>query len=87
MNITEKKNLLDALKRTTVQVTFKKIDSDEIRVMPCTLNKDILEKVEANGSVTNINLESDHFAVWSLDKDAWRSFRLNTVVSWEVISE
>jgi len=25
------------------------------------------------------------FPVWSLDKNAWRSFRLDTVVGWEVL--
>ena len=30
--------------------------------------------------------EMEAFPVWSLDKDAWRSFRLDTVESWEVIN-
>jgi len=25
------------------------------------------------------------FPVWSLDKDAWRAFRLDTVEGWEVL--
>ena len=87
MDITEKTNLLKALQNGTVQVVFKKIDTEEIRVMPCTLNVDVLKENNAHGSVANIDPSSEHYAVWALDKNAWRSFRLDTVVSWEIISE
>ena len=53
--------------------------------MPCTLNPDILK---ANGVEMTIDLSGDnmeHFPVWSLDKEAWRSFRLSTVEGWEVL--
>ena len=43
MQINEKKSLLSALQQGTVTVTFRKIDTDEIRVMPCTLNLTVLE--------------------------------------------
>ena len=39
------------------------------------------------GSLNKMEPSSDHYAVWALDKNAWRSFRVETVVSWEVISE
>ena len=87
MDITEKTNLLKALQNGTVQVVFKKIDTEEIRVMPSTLNPDVLKENNAHGSVSNIDPSSEHYAVWALDKNAWRSFRLDTVVSWEVIGE
>ena len=38
MQIGEKTNLLEALNKGIVQVIFKKIDTGELRVMPCTLN-------------------------------------------------
>lgn len=63
-----------------VTVVFKKINSDEIRVMPCTLNTE-LSKGNAK-IVESVDHNSDHFAVWCLDKDAWRSFRSNTVIEW-----
>ena len=85
MDRNETEALLEALKKGTVTVSFTKIDTGELRDMPCTLNPKILK---ANG----INIEVDykarmneHFAVWSLDKNAWRSFRLNTVTGWEVL--
>jgi hypothetical protein len=77
--------LLTALFKGTVTVTFRKIDTDEIRVMPCTLNPELLE---ANGVTITVDYsakDQEHFAVWSLDKNAWRSFRLDTVEGWEVL--
>jgi hypothetical protein len=53
--------------------------------MPCTLNPAVLE---ANGVVNKVNVEStdtESFPVWSLDKNAWRAFRLDTVEGWEVL--
>ncbi len=85
MNATERKALLEALKKGTVTVTFRKIDTGELRVMPCTLNPAVLE---ANNVKTTINYEPhdmEAFPVWSLDKDAWRAFRLDTVEGWEVL--
>jgi len=82
MNSNEKSNLLLALQQGIVEVTFKKIDTEEIRVMPCTINPTVLQD---NGVAMTLNMsaESDHFVAWALDKKAWRSFRLDTVISWE----
>ena len=63
-----------------VTVEFRKIDTDELRIMPCTLNKEL-----SNNKVPdsfNQKEDNDHFAVWCLDKDAWRSFRASTVEKW-----
>jgi hypothetical protein len=85
MDRNECARLIEALKKGTVTVTFQKIDSDEIRVMPCSLNPTVLEANGIVGTIESINPESEHLAVWSLDKDAWRSFRVNTVLGWEVL--
>jgi len=85
MNNNEKAKLLEALQKGQVTVTFRKIDTGDIRVMPCTLNPEMLQ---ANGVKTKINYSSNSmeaFPVWSLDKNAWRSFRLDTVEGWEVL--
>ena len=42
--------------------------------------------LKENGVTSTINYsptEMEAFPVWSLDKSAWRSFRLDTVESWE----
>lgn len=85
MNRNELSSLLEALQNGTVTVTFQKIDSDEIRVMPCTLNPIVLKANGINTTIENVNPETDHVAVWSLDKDAWRAFRVSTVLGWEVL--
>lgn len=87
METVEKSKLLEALKKGTVTVSFRKIDTGELRVMPCTLNPVVLE---ANGVKQKVNVQStdtEAFPVWALDKDAWRSFRLDTVEGWEVLGE
>lgn len=87
MQISEKTKLIEALKKGTVTVSFRKIDTGELRVMPCTLNPAILEANNVNTVIKDFDPESDHYAVWALDKNAWRSFRLNTVEGWEVYGE
>ena len=82
METAEKSNLLNALKAGVVTVTFKKIDTDEIRIMPCTINEQTLVDAGVKPMVKDIDLDTEHFAAWAIDKKAWRSFRLDTVVEW-----
>jgi|TARA_B110000483_G_scaffold230143_1_gene294978 hypothetical protein len=85
MDRNETSRLIEALKQGTVTVTFTKINTDEIRVMPCTLNPVVLEAHGQKIVVEAVSAETDHLAAWSLDKEAWRSFRLSTVTGWEVL--
>lgn len=85
MDRNETSRLIEALKRGTVTVTFTKINTDEIRVMPCTLNSVVLEAHGVKTDIKDISPDSDHLAAWALDKEAWRSFRLSTVNGWEVL--
>ena len=73
--------LIEALKKGVVIITFKKIDSGEIRVMPSTLNSDLMPE---GNSIANISAESETIMVWSLDKNAWRDIRSNTIIDWKV---
>jgi len=69
-----------AAQNGVVTVVFKKIYDGEIRVMPCTLNREL-----SKDNVPEILEQkdvSDNIAVWALDKDAWRSFRTDTVIEW-----
>jgi hypothetical protein len=80
MNFKGADEFLEAAKKGVVTVEFNKIDTGELRVMPCTLNTEI-----SNGKVQDVveqKSDNDHFAVWSLDKEAWRSFRTSTVIRW-----
>jgi hypothetical protein len=76
----DREKFLKAITEGVVTVEFKKVGTEEIRIMPCTLSPEL-----SNGKVqeqVGQLPESDHYAVWCLDKDAWRSFRCNTVTDW-----
>ncbi len=76
--------LIEALKKGVVVITFKKIDTGDIRVMPSTLNPELIPE---STSITNISAESETIMVWSLDKNAWRDIRSNTITEWKVEHE
>ena len=74
------KGFIKAAQKGIVTVEFTKIDTGELRVMPCTLNREL-----SNHNVPEIleqKDENDHLVVWSMDKQAWRSFRVSTVKKW-----
>lgn len=87
METQDKTKLLEALKKGTVTVSFTKLDTGDLRVMPCTLNPVVLDANNVKNSVNITSADTESFPVWSLDKDAWRSFRLDTVTGWEVLGE
>ena len=69
-----------AAQNGVVTVVFKKIYDGEIRTMACTLNREL-----SNGNVPEILEQkdtSDNIAVWALDREGWRSFRVDTVIQW-----
>ena len=68
-------------KKGIVTVEFTKIDTGELRVMPCTLNDVIAKRAIVINEMTP---DSHNFVVWSLDKKAYRSFRVSTVKDWYV---
>ena len=70
--------IIDALKKGVITVVFEKIDTKEIRTMPCTLNQDIHGQ-----SLEFKNYASpDTLVMWGLDVKAWRDVRINTIVEW-----
>jgi len=76
--------LYQKLKEGACNIHFRKVDTGELRIMASTLNRDLAG--ENNLPETfNQDVMSDHLVVWCLDKDAYRSFRVNTVEHWEVI--
>ncbi len=70
--------IINALKQGVVTVVFEKIDTKEIRTMPCTLNQDIHKQ-----SLDFKNYASpDTLVMYGLDVKAWRDVRVNTIVEW-----
>ena len=77
----EVSKFLEAARERDVTVVFEKINNGGIRKMHCTLNPELSEGM--NGvQITSQQVTSDHIVVWALDKDAWRSFRVSTVIEW-----
>ena len=70
---------LKAAEEGIVTVVFEKINGGGTRIMECTLNPDSLPE---KTNVVKQRAENDHLAVWALDRDAWRSFRVGTVTDW-----
>ena len=76
--------LIEALKKGVVIISFKKIDSGDIRVMPSTLNPELIPNVT---NPLNVDSSSDTIMVWSLDKNAWRDIRSDTITEWKIEHE
>ena len=71
-------DLYNALKEGVVTVEFTKIDTGELRVMPCTLNKDIhKQKLDMKNYSSN-----DTMIMYGLDVKAWRDVRMDTIQKW-----
>ena len=72
------KDLFDALRKGVVTVEFTKLDTGELRVMPCTLNNEISgQKLEIKSYNTN-----DTMVMYGLDVKAWRDVKIDTILKW-----
>ena len=70
--------IIEALKKGVVTIVFEKIDTKEIRTMPCTLNNEI-----SGQQMVFKNYQSeDTILAWALDKKAWRDVRVNRIIKW-----
>jgi WYL_2, Sm-like SH3 beta-barrel fold len=80
-------DLKKILLENVVDVTFTKKDGT-LRTMQCTLMSQylpVIEKQEDNEAKTKKQSE-ESIAVWDLDKKAWRSFRIDSIISHSVSS-
>lgn len=76
--------LRDLLHKHEIRVTFTKANGEE-RVMPCTLRSDLLPAVVTTESQRKENLDPDLFKVFCTDRQEWRSFRFERMISVEII--
>jgi len=74
--IMNRKELIEHLRFGIVTVVFKKVNGD-LREMTCTLSQDVVPPTTSNNKKTN----TDVLPVWDTNKKAWRSFRLDNIVS------
>ena len=74
-----KEQIVEALKANVCEVTFTKVNG-ETRTMPCTLKEDIVPAYERKTPVKEATAkEQATLSVWCTDKNAWRSFRVDSV--------
>jgi hypothetical protein len=70
-----------------VEVTFTKVDGT-VRAMPCTLNEGLIPPAPAADLTKPLRVKKHNPAVMSVfctDKQEWRSFRLENVISFKVM--
>jgi len=75
--------LTEMLTQGIVEVTFTKI-SGETRTMPCTLKPGIVPPAKAEDPASQKRVRELNEAVmvaWCTDRQEWRSFRLDNVLS------
>ncbi|NBX48916.1 DUF2693 domain-containing protein [bacterium] len=72
--------LRNMLKSQVLSVTFLKKDGTE-RTMKCTLNPELLPLQEdLENAVQKKKPSEESIAVWDLEKEAWRSFRFDSII-------
>jgi hypothetical protein len=81
-----REELVTMLNEGICEVTFTKVNG-EIRVMPCTLQADLLpvisvDKLKEDRRPAN----PDVLSTWCTDKKEWRSFRVANVTSVRTIA-
>lgn len=92
MTVWTREHIVDMLKTGVCEVTFTKIDGSR-RVMPCTLNAQIIPpappaKVLAEGEVPRVKKSNpDNVSVWCTDKQEWRSFKIANLTDIKVLHE
>ncbi len=74
-----REDLVNLLQTTVATITFTKVDGTE-RVMKCTLIPDFLPALKGSNNARNQSV----LPVWDVEKEAWRSFKLESVKRVEV---
>jgi len=79
--------VVDQLKSNVLQVTFDKVNGER-RVMPCTLQMDYMPEL-SESNISQVDARSVNKSViraFAIDKQSWRSFRVDNISAIEVIN-
>lgn len=77
-------DLSELLHNNVVNVKFKKINGDE-RLLRCTLQSKYIPESQTGSSRTK-KPNDKVLSVWSIEDNGWRSFRKDSIISYEVNS-
>ena len=81
----EKSEIVEQLKNRVVQVTFTKKDGTQ-RQMVATLIEEYLPPMDISSGSSTRKDNPDVVNVWDLDKSDWRSFRIDSVTDFKVVT-
>lgn len=86
MSVVTYDEMKDFLQNSVSNVTFTKKNGDE-RIMKCTLMPEHLPpaEVKENTEKTEKAVNTDVLAVWDLEAEGWRSFRLDSVKNFDSV--
>ena len=76
--------LVEGLKSNLVKVVFMKVNGD-LREMTCTLHDSILPEPTITETTKKVN--QDTISVWDIDKSGWRSFRIDSIKQFKLVSK
>lgn len=78
--------VLDQLRSNVLQVTFNKVNGEQ-RVMPCTLQTDYMPELSESkvNQVEDFSVNKSVIRAFAIDKQSWRSFRVDNITAIEVI--
>jgi hypothetical protein len=76
-------NLKTALSEGVVKVSFTKVDGER-RDMTCSLSSALLPQPKID-SESKKRHNDDVLAVFDTEKQAWRSFRIDSVIEWSYV--
>ena len=80
ISLSIKQSLVEFLRENVAVVTFDKVDGER-RIMTCTLKEELLPELPSTNSV---RVQSDEVVVvFDLEKNDWRSFRVDSFISIE----
>lgn len=75
-----KANLIETLQNNIVTVTFTKVNGQE-RIIKCTLLPEHIPNAPTANGKTLIDESNSVVAVWDLENNGWRAFRVEGVKS------
>jgi Na+-translocating ferredoxin:NAD+ oxidoreductase RnfG subunit len=81
--------LIEMLRNGVYTVTFTKVNGEQ-RSMPCTLMESMLPKANKSDPITQKKVREINdkvVAAWCVDKNEFRSFRVENVIKMELLNE
>ncbi len=80
-------SIVSQLRDNVLQVTFSKVNGEE-RIMPCTLQSDYMPDLSESkvACVDEFSVNKSVVRAFAIDKQSWRSFRVDNVKAIEVIN-